>query len=59
MSKKEIKNQISLIDMQIGGLELKLGLGHKLTEQEKIVLRGEIMGLRDKRLALKGAFRLS
>lgn len=56
---KEIKYQISVLDMQIGGLELKLALSHHLKDWEKIKLRREIDDLRDKRLGLKGAFRLS
>jgi hypothetical protein len=56
---KETKYQISLLDMQIGGLELKLALSHHLADWEKAKIRGEINDLRDKRLALKGAFRLS
>ena len=45
--------------MKIGGLELKLALGHHLTDWEKAKIGGEINDLRDKRLYLKGAFRLS
>ena len=56
---KETKYQIALVEMQIGGLELKFALSHSLTDWEKAKLRGEINYLRDKRLYLKGAFRLS
>ena len=56
---KETKYQIALVEMQIGGLELKFALSHSLTDWEKTKLRGEINDLRDKRLALKGMFRLS
>jgi hypothetical protein len=56
---KETKYQISLLDMQIGGLELKLALSHHLADWEKAKIRGEINDLRDKRLHLKGAFKLS
>ena len=59
MTNKELKYELALIDMKIGGLELKLGLDHKLSELEKVSIRGEIMGLRDKGSNLKGAFRLS
>ena len=56
---KETKYQIALLDMKIEGLELKFALSHHLTDWEKAKLRGEINDLRDKRLYLKGAFRLS
>lgn len=56
---KETKFQIALLDMKIEGLELKFALSHHLTDWEKAKLRGEINDLRDKRLYLKGAFRLS
>lgn len=56
---KETKYQISVLDMQIGGLELKLALSHHLKDWEKIQLRREIDDLRNERLGLKGAFRLS
>ena len=59
MDKQELKYQVALIDMQIGGLELRLGLTHGLSESEKQSIRDQISSLRDKRLYLKGAFRLS
>ena len=56
---KETQYQISVLDMQIEGLELKFALSIHFTDWEKAKLRGEINDLRDKRLYLKGAFRLS
>jgi hypothetical protein len=59
MTKKELNYEIALIDMRLGGLELKLGLKHGITETEKQSIINEISTLKDKRLGLKGAFRLS
>jgi hypothetical protein len=58
MTNKEIKYQKSLIDMKLGGLELKLALTHGLLDDEKQNILKEINTLKDKRLALS-AFRLS
>jgi len=59
MTNKDIKNQKSLIDMKLGGLQLQLSYyARKLTDTEKQNIMNEINELKDKRLALS-AFRLS
>jgi len=59
MTNKEIKDQKTLIDIKIGGLQLQLSYyARKLTDTEKQNILKEINTLKDKRLALS-AFRLS
>ena len=58
MTNKEIKDQKTWIDIEIGGLELRLAMSHGISDTDKQSILDKISTLRSKRLALS-AFRLS
>jgi hypothetical protein len=56
---KETQFNIDLIDLKIGLKELALATNLELDEWQRHKIMTDINDLKDKRLGLKGAFRLS